>query len=324
MGIRMAELMVRRSPARCFLHDLGYYGVRGGANLEVSIMQLFPSSTSAKTSMPAGFAKPSQSNLGLSRATIEAYRKDIRIYCEGGGHVPTSVDDLKRYLLKHRTLSPSTLHRRCQAIRHVHVSQGLPSPTADPSMVPIMRALHRGVVLDKKILDGAEPDAGARRKTPTSAAAISRALLTRMVEILPRNMAERRDIALLLLLFHGALRRAEAVALNVEDLKFTPDALLVKLGERQIAIARTGGDLCAARACLELIQRAAWDIEGTAGPLFRRAERGGALSEDRLDPGAVSLLIKRMVAATGTDPKRYSGESPRLGRMAEVMRGRLA
>ena len=287
-------------------------------------MQLFPSSTNANTSVPAGFPKPSQSNLGLSRATIEAYRKDIRIYCEGGGNVPTSVDDLKRYLLKHRTLSPSTLHRRCQAIRHAHVSQGLPSPTADPSMVSVMRALHRGVVLDKKILDGAEPEAGARRKAPTSAAAISRALLMRCIEILPRNMAERRDIALLLLLFHGALRRAEAVALNIEDLRFSQDSIQVQVGKRQIALPRTGGDLCAARACLELIERAAWDIEGTTGPLFRRAERGGALSEDRLDSGAVSLIIKRMVAATGADPARYSGESPRLGRMAEVMRGRLA
>jgi len=286
-------------------------------------MQLLPSTADASVSMPAGSETTSQVS-GLSRATIEAYRKDIRIFREGGGQFPTNVDDLKRYLFKHRQLAPQTLHRRCQAIRHAHLSQGLPSPTADPSMVPVLRSLHRGIVLDKKILDGAEPEPGARRKAPTSAAAISRALLMRMVEILPRNMAERRDIALLLLLFHGALRRAETVAIDIADLKFTPDALLVKLGERQIAIARTGGDLCAARACLELIQRAAWDIEGTMGPLFRRAERGGALSVDRLDPGSVSLIVKRMVAATGADPKRYSGESPRLGRSAEMARGRRA
>lgn len=286
-------------------------------------MQLLPSTANASASTAAGPIEPMRTSTGLSPATIEAYRKDMRLFSEGGGRFPSSVEDLKKYLLKHRALSPSTLHRRCQAIRHAHLSQGLPSPTADPSMVPVMRALHRGVVLDKKILDGAEPDAGARRRAATSAAAISRALLTRIVDILPRNMAERRDIALLLLLFHGALRRAEAVALNIEDLKFTPDALLVKLGERQIAIARTGGELCVARACLELIQRAAWDIEGATGPFFRRAERGGALSEDRLDPGAVSLIIKRMVASTGADPARYSGESPRLGKRAELARGRL-
>lgn len=286
-------------------------------------MQLHPSTTDASPHMSVDSETKPQAN-GLSRATIDAYRRDMRIFCEGGGQFPTTVDDLKRYLFKHRQLAPQTLHRRCQAIRHAHLSQGLPSPTADPSMVPVLRSLHRGIVLDKKILDGAEPEPGARRKAPTSAAAIGRALLTRMVEILPRNMAERRDIALLLLLFHGALRRAEAVALNIEDLKFTPDALLVRLGDRQIAIARTGGDLCAARACQELIQRAAWDIEGTSGPLFRRAERGGALSDDRLDPGAVNLIIKRMVAATGADPKRYSGESPRLGRSAEMARGRRA
>lgn len=285
-------------------------------------MQLLHSTADTSGTLSTGSATTSQAT-GLSRATIEAYRKDMRIFLEGGGQFPTSVEVLKRYLFKYRQLAPQTLHRRCQAIRHAHLSQGLPSPTADPSMVPVLRSLHRGIVLDKKILNGAEPEPGARRKGPTSVAAISRALLTRCVEILPRNMAERRDIALLLLLFHGALRRAEAVALNIEDLKITPDALLVKLGERQIAIARTGGELCAARACLELIQRAAWDIEGETGPLFRRAERGGALSEDRLDPGAVSLIIKRMVASTGADPARYSGESPRLGKRAELARGRL-
>ena len=260
----------------------------------------------------------------LSSASVDAYAKDLRIFREQGGKFPTSVDDLKSYLLKHRSLSPNTLHRRCQALRHAHITRGLPSPTAEPSMVPVMRALHRGIVPDKGILDGAQPTASARRKSPISAAPISRAVLSRLVELLPRNMAERRDVALLLLLFHGALRRAEAVKLNIEDLKITPDALLLNVGRRQIAIPRTGGELCAGRSCLELIERAAWDIEGTTGPLFRRAERGGSLSEDRLDPGAVSLVIKRMVAATGADPARYSGESPRLGRMAEVMRGRLA
>ena len=295
----------------------------GGSTFEASTMQLLPSTANASASRSAGSETTSQV-IGLSRATIEAYRKDMRIFREGGGQFPTSVENLKRYLFKHRQLAPQTLHRRCQAIRHAHLSQGLPSPTADPSMVPVMRALHRGVVLDKKILEGAEPEPGARRKGPTSAEAISRALLTRCIEILPRNMAERRDIALLLLMFHGALRRAEAVALNIEDLRFSQDSVQVKVGKRQIAIPRTGGNLCAVRACLELIERAAWDIEGTTGPLFRRAERGGALSGDRLDPGAVSLIIKRMVAATGSDPARYSGESPRLGRMAEVMRGRLA
>lgn len=260
----------------------------------------------------------------LSRASADAYAKDMPLFLSGGGAFPTSVPVLKTYLLKHRSLSPQTLHRRCQAIRHAHVSRGLDTPTADPVIAHAIRVLHRGIVLDKKILDGAEPGVGARRRNPTSASAISRALLTRMVEILPRNMAERRDIAVLLLLFHGALRRAEAVALNIEDLTFTSDALLIQVGKRQIAIPRTGGELCAARACLELIQRAAWDIESTRGPLLRRAERGGALSEDRLDAGAVSLIIKRMVGATGIDPVRYSGESPRMGRHAEMARGRLA
>jgi hypothetical protein len=105
-------------------------------------------------------------------------------------------------------------------------------------------------------------------------------------------------------------------------LRFTPDALIVKLGEsRQIAIPITGGDLCGASAVRELIQRAAWDIEGTTGPLFRRADRSGALTEDRLDSSWVSAIVKKMITAAGLDASKYSAQSLRAGRIAEMARG---
>ncbi|OYQ41215.1 hypothetical protein CHU94_08945 [Rhodoferax sp. TH121] len=258
----------------------------------------------------------------LSNASTDAYAKDLRLFKEGGGAVPCDAQALRAYIWKHRNkVAPNTLYRRMMAVRHAHLSLELPSPTAE--LTAVLKNLHRGFVPDKSVLDGVEtPPISTRRRAVRSAAPITRSILGRILESLPRNMKERRDRALVGLMFMGALRRGEAVRLNIEDLRFTPDALIVQLGtSRQIAIPVTGGDLCGATLVRELVQRAAWDIEGTTGPLFRRADRSGALSEDRLDSSWVSVIVKQMVAAAGLDASKYSGQSLRAGRMAEMARG---
>lgn len=258
----------------------------------------------------------------LSNSSTDAYAKDLRLFKEGGGTVPCDPRALRNYIWKYRNkVAPATLYRRMMAVRHAHLALGLPSPTVE--LTAVLKNLHRGFVPDKSVLDGVEtPPTSTRRRAVRSAAPITRSILGRILESLPRNMKERRDRALVGLMFMGALRRGEAVRLNIEDLRFTPDALIVQLGtSRQIAIPVTGGGLCGATLVRELVQRAAWDIEGTTGPLFRRADRSGALSEDRLDSSWVSVIVKQMVAAAGLDASKYSGQSLRAGRMAEMARG---
>lgn len=258
----------------------------------------------------------------LSSASTDAYAKDLRIFEEGGGTVPCDAQALRAYIWKQRNkIAPATLYRRMMAVRHAHLALGLPSPTTE--LTAVLKNLHRGFIPDKSVLDGIEtPPTSTRRRAVRSAAPITRSILGRILEPLARNMKERRDRALVGLMFMGALRRAEAVRINIEDLRFTVDALIVQLGtSRQIAIPVTGGDLCGATLVRELVQRAAWDIEGTTGPLFRRADRSGALSEDRLDSSWVSVIVKQMVAAVGLDASKYSGQSLRAGRMAEMARG---
>jgi integrase len=295
-------------------------------------MQLLPSpslvSASSTVSTAEGNSSPSirpqrrPRGSQLQSSSTDAYSKDLRLFREGGGAVPCDAQALRNYIWKNRNkVAPGTLYRRMMAVRHAHLSQGLPSPTAE--LTAVLKNLHRGFIPDKAVLEGVEtPPTSTRRRTVRSAAPITRAILGHMLEPLPRNMLERRDRALIGLMFMGALRRAEAVRINIEDLRFTPDALIVKLSEsRQIAIPITGGDLCGATAVRELIQRAAWDLEGTTGPLFRRADRSGALTEERLENGWASVIVKKMVTAAGLDASKYSGQSLRAGRMAEMARG---
>jgi len=138
-----------------------------------------------------------------------------------------------------------------------------------------------------------------------------------------RNSLDRRDRALLTLAFVGALKRGELVALNLSDLRFTPDALMVKVKSREIAVPRTGGELCAATAVQQWIEHAALDMEQPAGPVFRSFDRGGNPTLARLDSAWVSVVLKNRLKAVGIDSAPFSAQSLRRGRLMESAKGVL-
>ena len=79
--------------------------VPGEFNPEVSPMQLSPSINPEQVHAASTEDSAGSRLANLSRASVEAYAKDMRIVIAGGGKFPTSVADLKTYLFKHRGLS---------------------------------------------------------------------------------------------------------------------------------------------------------------------------------------------------------------------------
>ena len=63
-----------------------------------------------------------------------------------------------------------------------------------------------------------------------------------MLRLVPRNMQRIRDRALLLVGFAGAFRRSELVALDVTDLQFTPEGLLLTI--RRSKTDQEGRPIC--------------------------------------------------------------------------------
>ena len=138
---------------------------------------------------------------------------------------------------------------------------------------------------------------------------------------------DRRDKAIFLLGFVGGLKRGTICALNIDDVTFTRDAMLVRIktdgdGEagdagRTIAIPVTRGPLCAPTAVLLWISLNA--MEGCQGPLFPRFTRSGEpVLTERLDSAYVSKLVKARLRDAGVeDVTAYSGESLRLGHALE-------
>ena len=51
----------------------------------------------------------------------------------------------------------------------------------------------------------------------------------------------------------------------------------------------------------------------TDGPVFRPIDRHGRITQTRLSPEAVALVVKERARAAGLDPTRYAGHSLRAG-----------
>lgn len=128
-----------------------------------------------------------------------------------------------------------------------------------------------------------------------------------------------RDRALIFLGFAGAFRRSELVAVQVDELTFTPQGLIVFIprakGDQQgkgstIAIPFAPDPrICAVRAVK------AWlDVSGlTTGPLFRPFKNNGKLRDTQLSDKSVALIVKKHAGLAGLDESQFAGHSLRRG-----------
>ena len=159
----------------------------------------------------------------------------------------------------------------------------------------------------------------ARGVAQQEKAALLTADLRRMMGALAPGMRGARDRALLLLGFAGAFRRSELVALDVEDLDFREEGLIIFLRRSKRLRGAGGPDDCIFRGSVPATcpcrSLRAW-LEGagiTHGPVFRPVNRHGGVSEQRLSDRAVALVIKRYAVGIGRDPSEFSGHSLRAG-----------
>jgi site-specific recombinase XerD len=198
----------------------------------------------------------------------------------------------------------STIERRIAAIGKAHQLAGLPDPTKDQRVRDALTGARRRLL-----------QAPSHAKDPLELEA-----LDNMLDRIPADThAGRRDRALLLTGIAATLRRAELVALDVEDVKFEPEGMLISIRKSKTDQAGAGEtlaiaygdrkDLCAVRAIR------AW-LEGagiTSGAIFRRVRRHDQLTDDRITDKSVALIVKKHAAAVGLDPDLLAGHSLRSG-----------
>jgi integrase len=147
-----------------------------------------------------------------------------------------------------------------------------------------------------------------------------------MLRLLPDNLQGIRDRALLLIGFAGAFRRSELVALDVADLKFQEEGLLITLRRsktdqegagRPVAIPDgTHADTCPVRALRSWLDSAAI----SDGPVFRPIRKGGSVTCIRLTGHAVASIIKKYARKAGLPFEVFSGHSLRAGFVTSAAR----
>ena len=240
-------------------------------------------------------------NAALSENTVLAYRADLKHFFAWGGSIPARPERVARYIAYYAcTLALSTLSRRLVAIGRAHSDKGFKSPTDSP----LVRAMLQGVRRSS--------DHGVRQVAP-----LEKADLLKMVRGLT-DLRGVRDSALLLLGFSGAFRRSELVALDVDDVRFSDEGMLVRLRRsktdqagqgRVIAIPRVRGRHCPTQRLQGWLRTSGI----SDGAIFRQINRYGQVLPKRLSPSSVALIVKLRAEAAGLDPTRLSGHSLRAG-----------
>jgi len=251
-----------------------------------------------------------------ARNTIRGYRSSFHqfeIWCQAADFcsMPAMPETIALYLgAQAGRLKAATLCHHLAAVAKAHKAAGFASPIKDNALIA---ETLKGI---KRIHGTAQ-----NQKAP-----VLTEDLRMMLRMLPNNLLGIRDRALLLVGFAGAFRRSELVALDVADLKFTPEGLLLTLRRsktdqeaegRQVAIPHgTHQETCPVRALQAWLE--ASDI--AEGPIFRPMRRGGRVLPARLSDHAVALVVKRYAEAAGMSVELFSGHSLRAGFVTSAAR----
>ena len=248
-----------------------------------------------------------------AKNTRRAYRadwQDFTSWCEKYRRpaLPASPDTVAYYLAdRSQSLKTSTLQRRLATISEAHRMAGHESPSRHAQVKLVW--------------------AGIRRENGTAQARM-KPLLTKHVRLivsqLPKTLLGIRDRALLLLGFAGAMRRSELVSLDVTDLAFGDDGLVVVIRKSKMDQAKEGrkigipfgqrAETCPVRAIQAWLDEAAI----AEGPVFRSVNKHGHVMERRLSDRAVAEVVKRSLIAAGKSSRGFAGHSLRAGLITQA------
>ena len=260
----------------------------------------------------------------VSPATEKIYHDDwraFRAWCQAHGApaLPASPAIVAAYLAERAaTLGRSGLRLILAAIAFHHRRAGQLWTSRDPVIATVMRGILR-----------------AQQRPERPAAALTSAELRQLLAAIgedltgltgPAKLAARRDRALLLTGLAGALRRSELVALDVEDVRFKTEAMVLRLhrskGDQEgegadVVIARGAHpETCPVRAMEAWLRRSGIDY----GAVFRRITASGTI-EARLTGNGVWKILRRRARAAGLTvdaTERLSPHGLRAGFITEA------
>jgi len=239
-----------------------------------------------------------------ARSTRKAYQRDLASFKEFGGTIPATPQMVADWMVFLATrYRVATIQRRLASLSRAHSLFNLPNPISSELVQMTLKGIRRRLGVAQR-----------------QAKPLMRDDIVTMLAVMGGSLRDTRDRALLMMGFCGAFRRSELVALNVDDLTFVPEGVLVRIRKSktdQEGEGRTIGIPRGRNPALCPVQTFALWLEAMGspsdGPLFRSIRKGSANVCTRLSDRSVSSIIKQRAAAVGMKADDLSGHSLRAG-----------
>lgn len=248
-----------------------------------------------------------------AKNSARAYASDFKHFshwcaAQGIEHTPPTHQAVGEYLAYHvGKLSVATLNRRLSAIKHYSLAMGVTLNGTDPAIFNVMRNQRK-----------------AKASAVVRSAALAPSHIRAMVRSLNDTLAGRRDRALILVGYAGALRRSELVGIDVEHVTGGAHGV-------SILIPRSKSDQFGNGATVEItfgssdatcpvVALRSWlDASGIkSGPVFRKVDLWGNIIPRRLNGDAVRAIVSNAARAAGVTPPLLSRISPHCLRVGCV------
>ena len=217
-------------------------------------------------------------------------------------------------------MTPNTIDLRRAAIRYLHRAAGCAVPTDDACVSETVAGIRR--------------DAAAKGQAPEKKVAATAAIIQQLLAPIADDLRGKRDRALILVGFAGALRRSELAAIRVERLEKTDRGLRLTLPQTKgaqtsavtVPLPYGKTELCPVRAISQWLT-----ASGIAdGPVFRRIwlprlasgdapPRLPRIGDDAITPRAIADMIQARAVAAGFGRRDLAGHSLKRGALTTGM-----
>lgn len=258
-------------------------------------------------------SEKSKTRLQKSKAdnTLRAYEADWLDFYDWCSHrklqaLPADPETIVNYindLADHA--KANTVSRRVSAISENHIAAGFEDN--NPCRGGLVRNSLDAIKREKGTIQ--------RGKTPL--------LLEDLQDIAPyfddNDITAIRDKALMLTGFMGAFRRSELVRIDVEDITFSREGVIILVhqskgdqegqGEYVAIPYNPDPSVCAVVALKHWIDVAHLN----AGPLFRPFNKYKHIRDRRLTDKSVATIVKKYAALAGRNAEHFAGHSLRRG-----------
>lgn len=293
------------------------------ATVDPMSTDLAPAAATPSITLEQGVAIRAALDAALAPGTQVAYASSWRTWstwCEAHGHQPMPAHPLSlaAWVTERATaLSVSTITKDLAAVRAAHEAAGVDDPTAGRDLRLVMKGLRRTY--------GVAP---RKQAHPVTTAELRRVLGA----IDRKTLRGKRDAAILLTGYAGALRRGELAALRVGDVAFAAAGAVITLRRSKsdqegqgavVGIVRGQHSETDPVSALREWLRAA-DVSGEDA-LFQRIAPGARKAMGRGMSGqSIATVLTARANAAGLDDLPISGHSLRAGHATQASEAGVA